>query len=263
MIDSDDYDEWDVSVDDRGVATLRLLHEKSAINKRGMTEFRDLFSHLPHLDEVRAILVTGGSGPFCVGLEMQTFVDILDATPDDDAERQRRIRDLVHRFHGAVLEMRNAPCPIVAAVDGVAAGGGFSLALASDYVLASPQATFTHAYTNIGATADGGSTYYLPRLVGIQKAKELVFTPQPVSAAEMADLGLVNDVVDERFESAVRERTQELVDRPTEAIARSKRLLNESLDSTLEQQLQREHDHMAEVVLTEEFEARVRAFVDE
>lgn len=263
MTDASTYEGWDVSVDDDGVATVALRHENAAIDERGMREYRDLLSRLPHEEGVEAILLTGGPESFCVGLEIQTFVDILDETADDAAERQRRIRDLVKCFHGAVLEMRNAPCPVVAAVDGTAAGGGFSIALASDYVVASPEASFTHAYTNIGATADGGSTYYLPRLVGIQKAKELVFAPQPVSAAEMADLGLVNDVLTGSFESAARERARELADRPSEAIARSKRLLNESLDSTLEQQLQREHDDMADVILTDEFEARVRAFVDD
>jgi len=259
---SDSYDGWEVSVDGHGVATLRLLDENAAIDGGAMAEFRTLFERLPHDPDVDAVLVTGGPSAFCVGLDIGTFVDILDATEDDAAERQRRIRDLIHQFHGAVLGMAGADCPVVAAVDGVAAGGGFSIALASDIVLASPEAAFTHAYTDIGATADGGSTYFLPRLVGLQKAKELVFAPQPLSADEMADLGVVNDVLEGEFQAAAHERARALADRPTEAVARSKRLLNRSLDSTLERQLEREREDMAEIVLTEEFQARVREFSD-
>jgi len=262
MVDPNTCDEWSVSVDDHGVATLRLLDGKAAINEPAMAEFRALFERLPHDPDVDVILVAGGPSAFCVGLDIDTFVKVLDATEDDAAERQRRIRDLIHQFHGAILGMHGADCPVVAAVDGVAAGGGLSIALASDLVFASPEAAFTHAYTDIGATADGGSTYFLPRLVGLQKAKELVFAPQPLSAREMADLGVVNNVLKGEFEAAARGRARELADRPAEAVARSKRLLNRSLDSTLERQLEREREDMAEIVLTEEFQARVREFGD-
>lgn len=263
MTSYDSYDEWSVSVDDYGVATLRLLHEKAALNRQGMSEFQDIFSRLPHKEAVEAILITGGERVFCVGLEIQTFVDILDESSTEEGELERRIGQLIQNFHGAILDMTSADCPVVAAVDGTAAGGGFSIALASDHVVATPEAKFTHAYTNIGATADGGSTYFLPRVVGLQKAKELVFAPQPISAEDMADLGIVNEVLDEPFEEGARERARELADRPTEAIARSKQLLNQSLDSTLEQQLERERADMTNIVKTDDFGARVREFISD
>ncbi|WP_254838551.1 enoyl-CoA hydratase/isomerase family protein [Natronomonas marina] len=261
MARSDSYEEWAVSVSDHGIASVELRHEKDAIDERGMVEFHEMLGRLPHRDDVEVILLTGGSSAFCVGLDIATFVDIFDATEGDEVERQRRIRELIHRFHGAILEMATVGCPVIAAVNGFAAGGGFSIALASDQIIASADAEFTHAYTDIGASSDGGSTYFLPRLVGLQKAKELVFTPQPLSADRMAELGVVNQVVEEDFEETVRERARTLADRPTEAIARSKRLLNGSLDATLEGQLEREREDMAEIVLTEEFERRVRGFV--
>lgn len=264
MVDlpTEEFTEWNASLDVHGVATLELIHEKSAIDAQGLVELRDTLEALVNRDEVGTILLTGGPDAFCVGLDIETFDEVIGETGTDSPDRRRRIREFVRQFHASIVEMREARQPVVAAVDGVAAGGGFSLALASDIVLASTDAAFTHAYTDLGATADGGSTYFLPRLVGLQKAKEIVFTPQPVSASEMADLGVVNKVIDGDFEATVEERARELADRPSVAIAHTKRLLNESLDTTMEAQLQRERRAFAEIGATETFERCVEAFLD-
>lgn len=258
----EEYTEWTGAVNEQEVATLELTHEKSALTPRGLAELGGLVAYYSDQDDVEAIVIAGGPEAFCVGFDVEGFVDLFDETPDDPSARGRRLRELAGYFHSSILEIRNTSLPVVAAVDGVAAGGGFSLVLATDYVVASTDAVFTHAYTNIGATADGGSTYFLPHLVGLQKAKELVFMPQPLSPDEMADLGLVNEVVEEDFEGAVAEVAAELARRPTEAIARTKRMLNESFDSTLETQLEREREAFAAVAETETFESRVRAFVE-
>lgn len=257
-----EFTEWDASVDDHGVATVELTHDKSAINDRGLVEFRDTLEWVVNQDEVAVIVLAGGPDAFCVGMDVESFAELVADTPTDSAERRRRLRAFIRQFHASIVEIREAHQPVVAAVDGMAAGGGFSLALASDLVYASPDASFTHAYTDLGATADGGSTYFLPRLVGLQKAKELVFTPHPASPSALEELGLVNEVIDESFEESVRERARTLADRPADAIAHTKRLLNESFDSTMAAQLQSERRAFADIAGTETFERRVEAFVE-
>lgn len=258
---TEEFTEWNASLDD-GVATVELTHEKGAINERGLIEFRDTLEHLVNRDDVGAIVLAGGPEAFCVGMDVEAFVDLVDQTATDSVERRHRICKFIRQFHASIIEIREARQPVIAAVDGVAAGGGFSLALASDLVFASPDAAFTHAYTDIGATADGGSTYFLPHLIGLQKAKELVFTAQPVSPSEMADLGVVNEVINEDFQATVKERARELADRPSEAISRTKSLLNEGPDSMMEAQLERERQEFTEIAQTEEFERRVRGFFE-
>lgn len=258
---SEEFTEWNASLDN-GVATVELTHENSAINKRGLVELRDTLAYLVNQDDVGSIVFTGGPEAFCVGMDVESFVDLVDETSTESATRRRRIRELIRQFHASIVEIREARQPIIAAVDGVAAGGGFSLALACDLVFASPSAAFTHAYTDIGATADGGSSYFLPHVVGMQKAKELVFTPQPVSPLEMADHGVVNEVITEDFQATVEEHARELAERPSEAIARTKGLLNEAPDSTMEAQLERERQEFTEIAQTEEFERRVQAFFE-
>lgn len=255
------FEEWSAALD-AGVATVELDHEKSAITERGLVELRDTLEHLIDRDDVQVVVLAGGSEAFCVGMDVGEFATLVAETPDDEATRRRRIREFIRTFHESILAIRRAPQPVVAAVDGTAAGGGLSLVLAADYVVASTDAAFTHAYTDIGATADGGSTYFLPHLVGMQTAKELVFTPQPVSPERMAELGVVNDVVDREFQAIVDERARELAQRPAEAIAHTKRLLNRGIESPLESHLEAEREAMAEIVTTEAFEQRVQAFAE-
>jgi len=259
---TDNFTEWSATLDEYGVATIELTHEKSALNDVGLVELRDILETLVNRTDVEVIVISGGTAAFCLGLDIRTFAEIVEETGTDSSERRRQIREYIRLFHASIVEIREARQPVIAAVDGMAAGGGFSLALASDLILASLNAAFTHAYTDLGVTSDGGSTYTLPRLVGLQKAKELVFASQPVAAPEMADLGVVNEVIDEDFEATVDERARELADRPSEAIAHTKRLLNEGVESTMETQLQRERRAFTEVTGTDTFERRVEEFLN-
>lgn len=261
-IPTDNFTEWSATLDDYGIATIELNHDNSAINDLGLVELRDILEALVNHADVEVILFSGGPAAFCLGLDIRTFAEMVEETETDSPERRKQTREFIRLFHASIVEIREARQPVIAAVDGMAAGGGFSLALASDLILASSNAAFTHAYTDLGVTADGGSTYTLPRLVGLQKAKEFVFTPQPVSASKMADLGIVNEVIDGDFKATVHERARELADRPSVAIAHTKRLLNEGVDSTMEAQLQRERRAFTEVIGTETFEQRVEDFLN-
>ena len=258
---TDSYEQWQTSIDEDGVATVEHTNPASALTVTGLEELVTVLDSLSHDEAVEVILLRGGPRAFCVGMEIEEFVSMLDDTADDDLKRQQKIRAYIRTFHDSILAIRQAPQPVVAAVDGAAAGGGLSLVLATDYVIASQEATFTHAYTSIGATSDGGSTYMLPYLVGAQKAKELVFFSDSLSPEEMADLGLVNDVVDSGFDEVVSDRARELASRPSIAIAATKRLMNEAFDTSFEQHLESERSAFADMVTTETFDQSVRSFV--
>ena len=122
--------------------------------------------------QVRAVLITGSGDAFCAGADVREFAGKLGSGGPEGVSNH--LRDLAGRFHqDVILEIRRLPKPVVAAVNGVAAGGGFSVMVACDLRVAANSARFLMAYANIGATADGGSTYFLPRLIGSGRAMEL------------------------------------------------------------------------------------------
>lgn len=264
---SDEYKQWSVSresIEDRDIVTIQLEHPQSAITHRALEEMLELFEHLTNDESVGAVVHTGGPDAFCRGMDIAEFATMVTNTDPGSVERRRQIQELTRLFHDTIIGIRNAPQPVIAAVDGTAAGGGLSQVLACDLVYSSDEATFTHSYTDIGTTSDGGSTYFLPRLIGLQRAKELVFSPQPVSADEMAGLGLVNEVVSDGQTptSVAHERAGEIITRPAFSISKSKQLLNRGIESPLETHLERERELMTEAVQREEFEKRIMQFVE-
>src|SRR5579859_5353392 len=141
---------------------------------------------------VRAIVLTGAGGHFSAGGDVKLFGEMVARGGDHAASL---VKELTLFFHGAVATLARAPKPWICAVDGSAAGGGFSLAIAADLTVASERAKFTYAYTNIGLAPDGSSSWSLPRLVGLQRAIRLAFTNPTLSAAEARDLGIVAEVL--------------------------------------------------------------------
>ena len=211
---------------------------------------------------VRAVLLTGAGGAFCAGANVRQLVQTLDEKGADGiSEAIRELADALH--NRVVLPLRRLPKPVVAGINGAAAGAGFSLTLAADIRVASQNSRFLMAYANIGAPADGGSTWLLPRILGTGKAMELYLASQPIGAPRAMELGLVSQVCsDEELDRHALETATRLAEGPTVAYGRVKELYERSWDSTLEEQLDAETEAFARTALTRDFQEGIRAFAD-
>jgi 2-(1,2-epoxy-1,2-dihydrophenyl)acetyl-CoA isomerase len=240
-----------------GVATV-TLNRPDAFNALNLTLGRELLSAAIELDEdptVRCIVVTGAGKAFCGGGDVKDFADNLPRVG-------ALIKELTTYIHGAVSRLVRTPKPVLTAVNGVAAGGGLSLAIAGDMVLAAESARFTMAYSRIAATPDGSSTYWLPRLVGLRRATELFYTNRVLTAREALEWGLVSRVVpDAELREATRRLADELAQGPTLAFGRGKLLFHAATTESLETQMELESQSIARSGHTEDFAEGVQAFV--
>jgi 2-(1,2-epoxy-1,2-dihydrophenyl)acetyl-CoA isomerase len=239
-----------------GVATL-TLDRPDVFNALDLALGRDLFHAVLEIDDdpaVRAIVVTGAGKAFCAGGDVKGFADNLDRIG-------ALIKELTTYLHGAVSRLCRSEKPVVMAINGVAAGGGMSLALAGDLVLAAESARFTMAYSKIAAPPDGSSSYYLPRLVGLRRAMELYFTNRVLGAREAQEWGLITRVVpDAELAGAAQSLARELAHGPTKAFGAAKRLFHQSTWESLETQMELEAQAIAASGRTEDFRAGVTAF---
>lgn len=210
--------------------------------------------------DTRAVLLTGADGAFCSGADVRDFTRQLDEGGQEGlSDHLRDLADTLHR--DVVMGIRRLDKPVVAAINGVAAGAGFSLALACDIRVASSDARFLLAYANIGCTADGGSTYMLPRIVGQGRAMEIYLARQPIGAQYALELGLVSQVFESsHFERHAMETADRLAQGPTRAYGRVKALFDGSWDSDLATQLDAETDAIANIGLTRDFQEGIKAF---
>ncbi len=217
------------------------------------TALRDAVLDLSEDDAVRAVVLTGTDGAFNTGADLS----VLSGTPEDG----RRLRGIATPLHTAVAGLVTADKPVVTAVNGVAAGGGFGLALSGDIVLVSDAARFEYAYTRLGVSGDGGSTFFLPRLVGGRRAREIVLLDEPIDAERAVADGLATEVVpDGEFSARTAEVAATLADGPTRAHAATKRLLARSFSRDLPTQLAAESDAIARLAATEDYAAGHAAF---
>jgi 2-(1,2-epoxy-1,2-dihydrophenyl)acetyl-CoA isomerase len=240
------------------VATI-VLNRPHAFNALDLDLGRELFHAALDVDEdpgVRCVVVTGAGRAFCAGGDVKAFADNL---PRIGAF----IKELTTYLHGAVSRLIRSDKPVIMAVNGVAAGGGFSLALSGDLVVAAESARFSMAYSRIAATPDGSSSYFLPRLIGLRRTMELYFTNRALSAREAFEWGLLTRVVpDPDFETAVDALAQELARGPTRAFGAAKRLLHQSTWESLETQMELEAQAIAASGHTRDFAAGVTAFAN-
>ena len=240
------------------VATI-TLNRPERYNALDLTLGRELFHATLEADEdraVRCIVVTGAGKAFCAGGDVKDF--------DQSGGRIGiLIKELTTYLHGAVSRLCRSDKPVIMAVNGVAAGGGFSLALSGDVVLAAQNASFTMAYAGIAATPDGSSSYFLPRLVGLRRAMDLYFTNRTLSGREAMEWGLVTRVVpDAELSSATETLARELAQGPTRAFGAAKRLFHHSTWESLETQMELEAQAIAAAGHTQDFAAGVTAFVN-
>jgi len=205
--------------------------------------------------DVRAVVITGAGKAFCVGGDLKAL------GPEDNLPRL--LKEMTTYFHGAVSRLARMDAPVIAAVNGVAAGAGMSLACAADFVFAAENARFTTAYARIGQTPDGGLTYFLPRLVGYRQAVDLLLTSRQISAREALELGIVNRVAAEAelLESA-ETFARQLAKGATKALGGGKRLLRLGWTETLETQLENETQSIAEMATSADAREAMLAFVE-
>jgi 2-(1,2-epoxy-1,2-dihydrophenyl)acetyl-CoA isomerase len=204
-------------------------------------------------DDVRAVVITGAGRGFCVGQDLTEFRE----APGDIGERLRG------NYHPNILALRSLEKPVLAAVNGPAAGAGLSFACACDLRLAAASATFVPAFINIGLIPDSGGTYFVRRLLGTARAFEWMTSGRRLSAAEALDWGLVSEVVeDETLAERAAERAAELAAMPTRGIGLTKRLFDHAENATLEEQLELEAQLQTAATQTADFREGVDAFLE-
>lgn len=217
-----------------GVATVTLNRPEvyNALNDGITYELQDALKAAAKEDAVRVIILTGAGKAFCSGQDLKAA---------SGQEKRSFMESLHKRYNPIIRAMRSLPKPIIGRLNGVAAGAGCSLALACDLIVASEEATLIEVFINIGLVPDSGSSYFLPRLVGMAKAFELCSMGSRVKAAEALQLGLVNRVVPaEQLDAAVREYTEYFAKAPTKSIGLIKKMLDKATTATLDEMLEYE-----------------------
>jgi 2-(1,2-epoxy-1,2-dihydrophenyl)acetyl-CoA isomerase len=261
-----------------GVITINRPERFNALDIATAQDFRRaglLFARDP---QVRAVVVRGLPGMFCSGADLK-FIrdggnadDLAYLTTAPGAPREPGapsapgavFKQILEYIHSTISEIRRAPKPFIAAVDGIAAAGGFGIAMSCDLVFASKQATFEWAYGRTGLTGAESVTFLLPRLIGLRRAMELVLLNPRLSADHAQAYGLVTGVLDvEEFDAQTLEIATRLAAGPTRALAVAKELLNQSAGmDRLDAHLDRELDELTRVADGPEFAEGLRAFFE-
>ena len=238
-----------------GVATLTIdrPHVRNAVPGGGWDALHELFDEVARDEDVRVLVLTGAGEDFCSGADVG----------GDRAERQPHPLDSMRSVGRACQTLHTLPKPTIARVDGVAAGAGLNMALACDFVLASDRSRFSEIFARRGLNIDFGGSFILPRIVGMQRAKELVMLADVIDAPRAYEMGLVNRVVPQpELDAMVAEFVEKLVAGPPIALATSKKLLNQSFSSTLEEALEAEGIGQAYQFTTKDTTEAMTAFVE-
>ncbi len=226
----------------------------NSFNKSMALELQKELDRCAYDDEVRTVLLTGAGKAFCAGQ------DLAEATDPNGPELESIVRD---HYNPIILKIRALEKPVIAAVNGVAAGAGANIALACDLTIATEQASFIQAFSKIGLIPDSGGTYFLPRIIGFQKALGLMFTGDKVSAKEAESLNMIYKCIsEEEFEDYVIKLCEKLALMPTRAFGLTKKAVNQSLSNNLIDQLCLEEKLQTEAGKTEDFEEGVNAFLE-
>jgi 2-(1,2-epoxy-1,2-dihydrophenyl)acetyl-CoA isomerase len=244
---------------EQGVATI-TLNRPDVLNSFTMpmaAELQQALRVCAENEDVRAVLLTGAGRAFCAGQ------DLSEAAPADGSPAPP-IAEIVRRtYNPSVRGIRAMEKPVVAAVNGVAAGAGANLALACDVVLAAETASFVQAFAKIGLIPDTGGTFFLPRLVGLARATALAFFGDKLSAADAHAMGMIYRVVESsRLLDEARSIARRLATLPTRGLGLTKRAFNQSLANDLDAQLEVEAELQAEAAGTADFAEGVRAFLE-
>jgi len=229
----------------------------NSINTKLAKELQYALSDSADNSNVRAILLTGSGKGFCAGQDLKEAIQ-SDGTPEPD------LGNFVRENYNPIIKLlREIPKPVICAVNGTAAGAGANIALACDIVVASENASFIQAFSKIGLIPDSGGTYYLPRLVGLGKAASLMMLGEKLPANEAVELGLIYKVFPHhKLEEESINLAKHLAKQPTKAIGLIKKLLNKSLENTLDKQLKLEEEMQTLAGQTDDYKEGIKAFLE-
>lgn len=234
--------------------TLNRPEKFNSFNREMALLMQAKLDEAASLHEVRAVYITGAGKAFCAGQ------DISELVGDDKVEMSHI---LAEHYNPIVKRIKNMPKPVIAAVNGVAAGAGANIALCCDVVIAATGASFIQAFSKIGLIPDSGGTFTLPRLIGWQKASALMMTGDKVSAAEAERMGMIYKVFENGiFEEESKKIAQTLAQMPTKGLAYTKHALNQSFVSNLEEQLSIEDKYQQKAADTEDYAEGINSFLE-
>lgn len=234
--------------------TLNRPEVYNAVNNGLTYELQDVFKEIASNDEVRVVVLTGEGKAFCSGQDLKSHMG---------DEKDSFTNVLEKRYNPLIRQMRELAKPIIARVNGVAAGAGCSLALACDIIVADENAVFTEVFINIGLVLDSGSSYFLPRLVGSTKAFELATMASKIKGKEAFELGIVNKAVPtDQLDEAVKYYTDYYAKAPTLAIGLMKKMQNRSGYSSLDEMLELEKEYQQIAGTSYDYEEGVNAFLE-
>jgi 2-(1,2-epoxy-1,2-dihydrophenyl)acetyl-CoA isomerase len=236
------------------IITLNRPDKFNSFNRPMALELQSALDQAVSNKTIRAIVITGAGKAFCAGQDLSEAID----------KNSVGIERIVHEHYNPIIEkIRNIEKPVIAAVNGVAAGAGANIALACDVVMAANSASFIQAFSKIGLIPDSGGTYMLPRLIGMGKASALMMLGDKVTAPEAEKMGMIYKVVDDATllpEALSTAKT--LADMPTVGIGLTKRLLNQSFTNSLVAQLNLEGDLQVTAASTYDYQEGVNAFLE-
>lgn len=238
------------------IITLNRPSSANGINTKMAQELLTAATYCEEHGGIRAILLSANGKMFSAGGDLKDFASFGD-------DISSKIKELMVYLHSAISRFTRMDIPVVIAVNGMAAGAGFSLACAGDIVYAAQSARFMMAYTNIGLSPDGGSSFFLPRLIGMRRTQELMLTNRILSAKEALDWGIITQVIDDEklYEAALATATA-LAQGPTKAYAQVKKLLLNSSHESLESQLELEARGMGAMSRTADGKNGIAAFLN-
>jgi enoyl-CoA hydratase/carnithine racemase len=243
---------------DVGTLTLNRPDAFNAMSPEMIGELTVAFSWLADRAELRSLVITGAGRAFCSGGDVTWFRKGVEA---DDIDLPSEVRRGAEVLHQAIVDLRRIPYPVVAAVNGPAAGAGFSLALACDTRIAADAAFFACAYGRIGASPDGGMTYFLPRVVGPSRALELLLEDPNMRAEQALEERIVSEVVPaEELMDRARAKAEKLGAMAPHYVRMAKSLCGQSIENGLTEHLQLERHGIADSMATEDLRAGVQAF---
>lgn len=239
-----------------GVATITLNRPKvfNSFNREMALALQEKLDEANGAKDVRAVILKGEGKAFCAGQ------DLAEAT-DPEGPALRKI--VLEHYNPIIEKIRNVEKPVIAAVNGVAAGAGANIALACDIVIATESASFIQAFSKIGLIPDSAGTYFLPRLIGFQRASALMMMGDKVTAKEAEGMGMIyKAVTDDSFIDYVSEKANYLAQMPTRGLWLTKKALNDTFNNNLEKQLEVEGGLQTEAGQTYDFKEGVQAFLE-
>jgi enoyl-CoA hydratase/carnithine racemase len=243
---------------DLGTLTLNRPEAFNAMSPELIEELTIAMAWLADEAPIRALIITGAGPAFCAGGDITWFRKGME---DPEIDISANVRRGAEALHMAIVDMRRIEVPVIGAINGPAAGAGFSLALACDIRIAADSAFFAPAYGRIGASPDGGMTYFLPRVIGPAKALELLLDDPDMKAADALEMGLVSEVVPgDELMTRARERATKLGEMAPHYVKMAKRLVGVSLENSITEHLQLERHGIADSMATEDAQNGVVAF---